>query len=116
VDIMFISGVHLDHAWTGLGASFGSALRDWSRHTLALAVAEANHRDAGILLIAGDLFNRSYALPDTVNYASQMLGTFQGNVLILARPTGSMAPACTAPTSGPRIPRSAQLLTTGPAS
>lgn len=36
-----------------------------------------------MLLIAGDLFNRSYSLPATVDYASQILGTFSGHVLIV---------------------------------
>ena len=83
MDIMIVSGVHLDHAWAGLGARFGAALRGWSRQVLALVVEEANHRSAGILLIAGDLFDRSYALPATVDYASQILGTFSGDVLIV---------------------------------
>jgi hypothetical protein len=83
VDIMIVSGVHLDHAWTGLGPQFGSALRGWSRQVLALVVEEANHRSAGGLLIAGDLFDRSYALPSTIDYASQILGTFNGDVIIV---------------------------------
>jgi hypothetical protein len=83
MNVMIVSGVHLDHAWTGLGAPFGSALRDWSRQVLALVVEEANRRSANILLISGDLFDRSYALPTTVDYASQMLGTFSGDVLIV---------------------------------
>lgn len=81
---MIVGGVHLDHAWTGLGASFGAALREWSRNILALVVEEANRRDCELLLIAGDLFNRSYALPGTIDYASQVLGTFRGDVLIVA--------------------------------
>lgn len=80
---MIVSGVCLDHAWADLGAQFGTALRDWSRQILALVVEEANHRSAGMLLIAGDLFDRSYALPATVDYASQILGTFSGDVLIV---------------------------------
>lgn len=83
MDIMIVSGVHLDHAWTGLGARFGSALRGWSREVLALVVQEANHRGAGMLLIAGDLFDRSYASRVTVDYASQILGTFSGDVVIV---------------------------------
>lgn len=81
--MMIVAGVHLDHAWTGLGASFGSALRDWSRHILAVVVEEANSRKAGTLLIVGGLFDRSYALPKTVDHAAQILGTFKGNVLIV---------------------------------
>jgi hypothetical protein len=80
---MIVSGVHLDHAWSDLGAHFGSALRDWSRTVLALVVEEAHRRNAEILMIAGDLFDRSYALPATIDYASQILGTFNGNVLIV---------------------------------
>lgn len=83
MDVMIVSGVHLDHAWVDLGAQFGTALRDWSRQILALVVEEANHRSAGMLLIAGGLFDRSYALPATVDYASQILGTFSGDVLIV---------------------------------
>jgi hypothetical protein len=83
VNIMIVGGVHLDHAWTGLGARFGSALRSWSRQVLALVVEEGNRRSAGVLVIAGDLFDRSYALPSTIDYASQILGTFSGDVLIV---------------------------------
>ena len=83
MDVMIVSGVRLDHAWVGLGAPFGSALRDWSRQVLALVVEEANRRHAGVLLVAGDLFDRSYALPATVDYASQILGTFSGEVVIV---------------------------------
>jgi hypothetical protein len=80
---MIVGGVHLDHAWTGLGARFGSALRSWSRQVLALVVEEGNRRSAGVLVIAGDLFDRSYALPGTIDYASQILETFGGDVLIV---------------------------------
>ncbi|WP_242456099.1 hypothetical protein [Mycolicibacterium sp. P1-18] len=80
---MIVSGVHLDHAWPGLGAPFGSALRRWSRQVLALVVEEANRRTVGVLLIAGDLFDRSYALPAAVDYASQILGTFGGDVVVV---------------------------------
>lgn len=83
MDIMIVSGVHLDHTWTGLGTQFGSALRGWSRQVLALVVEEANRRNAGVLLVAGDLFDRSFALPATVDYASQILGTFSGDVVIV---------------------------------
>lgn len=83
MQMVIVSGVHLDRAWAGLGAPFGSALRDWSRHVLALVVEEANHRNAEILLIAGGLVDRSYALPATIDYASQLLGTFCGNVLVV---------------------------------
>jgi hypothetical protein len=79
---MIVAGVHLDNAWTDLGAQFGTALRDWSRDVLAQVVAEANRRDVGTLLIAGDLFDRSFALPATVDIAAQLLATFRGNVLI----------------------------------
>ncbi|WP_221193159.1 hypothetical protein [Mycolicibacterium iranicum] len=80
---MIVSGVNLDHAWTGLGPRYGSALRDWSRQLLALVVEEANQRGAGILLVAGDLFDRAYVVPATVDYASQVLGTFRGEVHIV---------------------------------
>jgi hypothetical protein len=80
---MIVSGVHLDHAWADLGARFGMALRDWSRQVLALLVEEANRRSAGLLMIAGDLFDRSYVLPATADYASQILGTFNGDVLVV---------------------------------
>lgn len=83
MNIMIVGGVHLDHAWTGLGARFGSALRSWSRQVLALVVEEGNRRSAGVLVIAGDLFDRSYALPGTIDYASQILETFGGDVLIV---------------------------------
>lgn len=83
MDVMIIGGVRLDYAWTGLGARFGSALRDWSRDVLALVVEEANRREVRILLISGNLFDRSYALPTTVDYASQILATFSGDVLIV---------------------------------
>jgi len=79
---MIVAGVHLDNAWTDLGAQFGSALRDWSRDVLAHVVAEANGRDVETLLIAGDLFDRSFALPATVDMAAQLFATFRGNVLI----------------------------------
>ncbi|WP_232079884.1 hypothetical protein [Mycolicibacterium parafortuitum] len=80
---MVASGVQLDRAWVGLGAEFGAALRDWSRHVLALVVEEANRRGAGTLLIAGGLFDRTYVLPATVDYAAQILGTFSGDVVIV---------------------------------
>ena len=83
MDIMIVSGLHLDHAWTGLGPAFGSALRGWSRQVLAHVVEEANDRSVGVLLIAGDLFDRSYALPSTIDYASKILGTFSGDVVIV---------------------------------
>ncbi len=79
---MIVAGVHLDNAWTDLGAQFGTALREWSRDVLAHLVAEANRRDVGTLLIAGDLFDRSFALPATIDIAAQLLATFRGNVLI----------------------------------
>jgi hypothetical protein len=82
VDIMIVAGVHLDNAWTDLGSQFGTALREWSRDVLAHVVAEANRRDVGTLLIAGDLFDRSFALPATIDIAAQLLATFHGNVLI----------------------------------
>ena len=83
MDIMVASGVQLDRAWVGLGAEFGAALRDWSRHVLALVVEEANRHSAGTLLIAGGLFDRAYVLPATVDYAAQILGTFSGDVVIV---------------------------------
>ncbi|WP_253875691.1 hypothetical protein [Mycobacterium asiaticum] len=79
---MIVAGVHLDNAWTDLSAQFGAALRDWSRDVLAYVVTEANRRDVETLLIAGDLFNRSFALPATIDLAAQLLATFRGNVLI----------------------------------
>jgi hypothetical protein len=36
-----------------------------------------------MLLIAGDLFDRSYASPATIDYASKILGTFSGDVVIV---------------------------------
>lgn len=83
MDIMVASGVQLDHAWVGLGAEFGAALRDWSRQVLALVVEEADRRGAGMLLISGGLFDRAYVLPATVDYAAQILGTFRGDVVIV---------------------------------
>jgi hypothetical protein len=79
---MLVAGVHLDNAWIDLGAQFGVALRDWSRDVLAHVVAEANRRDVEALLIAGDLFDRSFVLPATVDMAAQLFATFRGNVLI----------------------------------
>lgn len=83
MDIVVVGGVQLDHAWSDLGAAFGAALREWSRQVLALVVEEANRRRTGILLIAGGLFDRAYALPATVDYAAQILGTFSGDVVIV---------------------------------
>ena len=83
VEIMVASGVQLDHAWVDLNAEFGAALRQWSRQVLALVVEEANRLDAGMLLIAGGLFDRAHMLPTTVDYAAQILGTFNGDVLIV---------------------------------
>nr|WP_232004182.1 hypothetical protein [Mycobacterium gordonae] len=79
---MIVAGVHLDNAWTGLNAQFGAALRDWSREVLAQVVAEAGRRDVEILLIVGDLFNRSFTLPATVDIAAQLFATFSGSVFI----------------------------------
>lgn len=83
MEIMIVGGVHLDRAWTGLNAEFGSVLREWSRTVLVRVIDEANRRNAEMLVIAGDLFHRSYALPAAVDYASRMLGTFNGSVLVV---------------------------------
>ena len=83
MEVMIVRGVHLDHAWTDLGVSYGSALRAWSRQALALVVQQAHDRGVRILLVAGDLFDRSYASRATVDYASQILGTFSGHVVIV---------------------------------
>lgn len=83
---MIISGVNLDRAWTDLGPVFGEALRDWSRQVLALAVDEAGRRGADLLVVLGGLTDRSTALPDTVDYAAQVLGSFTGQVLVVPGP------------------------------
>lgn len=81
--MMIIAGVHLDRAWTDLGPVVGSALRDWSRQVLALAVDEAVRRDVQALVVLGDLTDRAAALPDTVDFAAQVLGSFPGQVLVV---------------------------------
>ena len=79
---MIVAGVHLDNAWGELGKEFGCALRAWSANVLAHTLSEANRRGVDTVIIAGDLFNRSYALPGTTTLAGQLLETFSGRVLI----------------------------------
>jgi hypothetical protein len=83
---MMIAGVNLDKAWTDLGPGLGAALRDWSRQVLALTVDEAGRRGAELLVVLGGLVDRSAALPDTVDYAAQVLGSFSGQVLVVPGP------------------------------
>jgi hypothetical protein len=79
---MIVAGVHLDNAWRELGAEFGRALRAWSGDVLSHTISEATRRGVETLIIAGDLFNRSFALPSTINVVAQLLETFGGSVLI----------------------------------
>ena len=79
---MIVAGVHLDNVWGELGAEFGRALRAWSRDVLSHALSEATRRGVDTVIIAGDLFNRSFALPATINVVAQLLETFGGSVLI----------------------------------
>ena len=77
-----VAGVNLDRAWTDLGTGFGNPLRRWSRDVLATVVDEAHRLGIETIVIAGDLFDRSTVLPDTVDYAAKVLGGFRGSVLI----------------------------------
>lgn len=79
---MIVAGVHLDNAWRELGAEFGRTLRAWSRDVLSHALSEATQRGVDTVIIAGDLFNRSFALPATINVVAQLLETFGGSVLV----------------------------------
>src|SRR3954470_24870535 len=80
--IIVVAGVHLDRAWPELGNTFGNALRLWSREVLARLVDEARRRDAEAIVIAGNLMDRSTVLPETVEYAATVLGSFPGRVLV----------------------------------
>lgn len=80
--IVVVTGVHLDRAWPELGSTFGNALRLWSREVLARLVDEARQRDAEAIVIAGNLMDRSTVLPETVEYAATVLGSFPGHVLV----------------------------------
>src|SRR6478735_3253488 len=81
--IMIVAGVHLDRAWTELGRDAGSAMRDWSRQMIGLVVEQAGQHQADTLLVLGGLTDRSSALPETVRYAAQVLGTFPGQVVVV---------------------------------
>lgn len=80
--MLVVSGLHLDRSWPELVPAFGAALRDWSRSLLPEIVAEAQRQQAETLLILGDLLDRETVLPDTVDYVTQVLGSFAGRVLI----------------------------------
>jgi hypothetical protein len=82
VNTMIVAGVHLDNAWRELGGEFGRALRAWSRDVLSHTISESNRRGVETLIIAGDFFNRSFALPATIDVVVQLLETFSGSVLI----------------------------------
>lgn len=84
---MIVAGVHLDRAWTDLGVGAGATLRDWSRHVLALTVEKARESGAESLVILGELADRGTALPDTMTYAAQVLGSFSGAVVVVPGPT-----------------------------
>lgn len=83
VQIVVAAGLHLDRAWTQLGVGFGEAMRGWSRDALVRLVEAAGSRDAAALVIAGDLLDRATVVPDTVEYAANVLGAFPGPVLIV---------------------------------
>jgi len=80
--MIVVAGVHLDRAWPELGSAFGNALRRWSREVLARVVDQARQREADAILVVGDLMDRSTVLPETVEYAATVLGSFPGHVLI----------------------------------
>lgn len=80
--IMVVTGVHLDRAWPGLGSGFGNVLRGWARESLARVVEEARQREVEAIVVLGNLMDRSTVLPETVEYAAAVLGSFPGPVLI----------------------------------
>jgi hypothetical protein len=82
LELMIVAGVHLDRAWAHLGIRFGAVLREWSREALARVIDEAHRQSIETLVIAGDLLDRSTALPATVDYAAKVLASFRGTVLI----------------------------------
>src|SRR4051794_3529405 len=83
---MIVAGVHLDGAWTELGARAGATFRDWSRHILAIAVEKAGGSGADTLVILGGLADRLTAQPDTITYAAEVLDTFSGAVVVVPGP------------------------------
>lgn len=80
--ILAVGGIHLDRAWPELGAEWGGALRGWSRQVLARVIEQAREHDAEAVVVLGNLLDRSTVLPDTVEYAAAVLGSFAGRVLI----------------------------------
>lgn len=85
--IMLVSGVHLDRAWLELGSAFGRTLRDWSREALVRAVEQAREHQVSALVVVGGLMDRSTVLPETVEFAATVLGSFPGPVLVAPGPT-----------------------------
>ncbi|GAB2855061.1 hypothetical protein [Nocardioides pacificus] len=84
--IMVVTGVHLDRGWPELGSAWGNALRGWSRDALAQVVEQASQRDLEAIVVVGNLMDRSTVLPETVEYAAAVLGSFPGHVLIAPGP------------------------------
>ncbi|KRA37896.1 hypothetical protein ASD81_04220 [Nocardioides sp. Root614] len=62
-------------------------MRDWSRQVLAHAVAAGGRRGVDSLVILGGLLDRSTALPATVDFAVQVLGSFGGQVVVVPGPS-----------------------------
>src|SRR3954470_24326442 len=80
--IVVVAGLHLDRAWPELGSAFGNALRRWSREALGQVVAEARRREAEAIVVLGQLVSRSTVVPETLDYAAAVLGSFPHPVLI----------------------------------
>ena len=80
--MFIVSGFHLDRAWPELGPTFGKAWRSWSRTLLSEVVERAQLLEADTILVLGDLVDRETVLPDTLDFATQTLGSFPGRVLI----------------------------------
>lgn len=85
--IMLLAGVHLDRAWPDLGSAFGRVLRDWSREALVKAVEQAREHQASAVVVVGGLMDRSTVLPDTLEFAATVLGSFPGPVVVAPGPT-----------------------------
>lgn len=81
--MFIVSGLHLDRAWPDLGPAFGKAWRSWSRTLLSEVVERAQRLEADTILVLGDLVDRETVLPDTLDFATQTLGSFPGTVLIV---------------------------------
>ncbi|GAB2756960.1 hypothetical protein GCM10027020_06450 [Nocardioides salsibiostraticola] len=80
--MFIVSGFHLDRAWPDLGLAFGKTWRSWSRTLLSEVVDRAQLLEADTILVLGDLVDRETVLPDTLDFATQTLGSFPGTVLI----------------------------------